>query len=106
MSVETLDDTAFKTTVENGETVVVKYFADWCGACRLISPKFKRLSEDERFTGIKFVEINAEKNPAARKWAGVKNLPFFATIKNGEIQFADCVAKEDKLVEILTQLNA
>ncbi|MGZ5282054.1 MAG: thioredoxin family protein [Bacteroidia bacterium] len=106
MAVETLDDTAFKTQIENGETIIVKYFADWCGSCRLISSKFKRLSEDERFTGIKFVEVDAEKNPAARKWAGVKNLPFFATVKKGEIQYADCVGKEEKLVEILTQLNA
>ena len=104
MAVETLNDTEFKQEIESGDTVIVKYFADWCGACRLISPKFKRLSEDERFTGIKFVEINAEKNPEARKWAGVKNLHFFATVKNREIQFADCVAKEEKLVEILTQI--
>ena len=106
MAVETLNDIGFKQEIETGENVIVKYYADWCGSCRLISPKFKRLSEDERFAGIKFVEIDAEKNPEARKWAGVKNLPFFATVKNGEIQFADCVGKEEKLVEILTQLKS
>jgi thioredoxin 1 len=83
MSVETLNDTGLQETLHANPKVVVKFFADWCGNCKLIAPKFARLSNEVE--GVKFVEINAEENPEARKLAGVTNLPFFASFRGGEL---------------------
>ena len=88
----------------NNEKVVVKYYADWCGSCKLFSPKFKRLSEDERFKGITFLDINAEHNPNARKLANVDNLPFFAIFKNGELIESKSTSKEEVFVELISKL--
>ena len=105
MAVEIVTDQEFKDEISGHDKVVIKYFADWCGNCRLFAPKFRRLSDDERFVGVHFLDINAEKNPEARKAAGVTNLPFFAIFKNGELLEGVPTSKEEAIVELIGKLN-
>ena len=105
MAVDVITDQDLQSTLESNDKIVVKFFADWCGSCRLFAPKFKRLSNDERFEGIKFLDINAEKNPEARKLANVTNLPYFAVFQNGELLDAVASSKEDEVVELIGKLN-
>ena len=104
MAIIKSDDTSFDEAVKNNEKVVVKYFADWCGSCKLFSPKYRRLSDDERFKDIIFLDIDAEHNPAARKIANVDTLPFFATFRNGTLVEATSTTKEETLVSLLENL--
>ncbi|MFN0049542.1 MAG: thioredoxin family protein [Cytophagales bacterium] len=97
-------DADFNKHLADHENVVVKYFADWCGTCKLFAPKFRRLSEEDRFTNITFIEINAEESPEARKIAGVNNLPFVATFKKGELFEAYATGKEEAVLEMLGKL--
>jgi len=99
------DDSSFDQQISNHNKVIVKYYADWCGSCRLISPKYKRLSEDERFKGIAFLDIDAEKNPEARKKGEVKNLPTFAVFKDGQLVTSLSASKEESVVELLQKLT-
>ncbi|MCW3126643.1 MAG: thioredoxin protein [Bacteroidetes bacterium] len=105
MAVALLTDADFQTNISQHDKVIVKYYADWCGSCKLFAPKFKRLSNDERYAGIEFIEINAETNPEARKAAGVDNLPFMATFKNGQLLQGDSTSKEEFVVEMLEKLK-
>ena len=63
--------------------VLVQYSAGWCGNCRIMKPKFRKFAEDH--DNVKFIVIDAEKNPESRKLAKVDNLPTFAAFKNGEL---------------------
>ncbi len=77
-----LEQDNLQTIISNNETVVVQYSATWCGNCRIMKPKVKKLaSENETIT---FVIADAEKFPESRKLATVDNLPTFATFKNGK----------------------
>ncbi len=87
--------------LQNNERVVVKFFADWCGNCRLFSPKFKRMADNEEFAGVAFIDVNAETSPEARKLAGVSNLPFFAVFKNGELVEGAATSKEEYVQEMI-----
>ncbi len=105
MAVDLITDNDFESILSNNKMVMVKYYADWCGSCKLFSPKFKRLSNDERFKGIAFIDVNAEENEGARKKAGVDNLPFFAAFKDGELLTSGATSKEDVVVEMLEKLK-
>jgi thiol-disulfide isomerase/thioredoxin len=104
MSVEVLNDQNFSSHLESNERVVVKYFANWCGSCKLFAPKFRRLSDSEDYSDVSFVDINAEENPEARKLAGVSNLPFFAVFKNGELLEGVATSNEAKVKELIEKL--
>ena len=67
--------------VGENRTVIVQYAASWCGNCRIMKPKFKKLALENE-TAI-FVIADAEKFPESRKLATVDNLPTFATFKDG-----------------------
>ncbi|MCO4291853.1 thioredoxin family protein [Solitalea sp. MAHUQ-68] len=104
MAVVVSTDQDFKNTLDTNAKVIVKYYADWCGSCKLFSPKYKRLSNDERFTNVVFLDINAEENEAARKLAGVDNLPFFATFNQGELVESSASSKEEVVVKMIENL--
>lgn len=82
MVVELKDD-SLQQFVSEEKNVIVQYSAGWCGNCRLMKPKFKKLATETE--GYKFVMVDAEKFPESRKMANVNNLPTFATFKNGEL---------------------
>ncbi|WP_400192870.1 thioredoxin family protein [Hymenobacter sp. B81] len=105
MAVTKASDAEFQQLLQDHDKVVVKYYADWCGNCRLFSPKFKRLSEHEANQGVAFLDVNAEHSPEARKAAGVTNLPFFAVFKGGELVDTVSASKEEAVVALLEKIR-
>lgn len=86
------------------ETVVVQYSAGWCGNCRLMKPKFKRLSAEQ--PNATFVVVDAEKFPASRKLAHVNNLPTFASFKNGVLLNQIQTNKEEQLKILIDEVTS
>ena len=105
MAVNTLEDNNFQDTIQNENKAVVKFYADWCGTCKLMKPKYKRLSEEEDYSDVDFYEVNAEHNPEARKAAGVSNLPFFAIYKDGQLVEGVSAGKEQAIRDLINKLN-
>lgn len=105
MAVITSTDDDFDDVIEQNKKVVIKYFADWCGSCKLFAPKYKRLSEDDQYNGITFLEVNAEENEFARRKSGVNNLPFFSIFKDGELVEGVATSKEEVVVDLINKLN-
>ncbi|MFT5817932.1 MAG: thioredoxin 1 [Bacteroidia bacterium] len=104
MSIVVATDNDFNDAIASNDKVVVKYFANWCGSCKLFSPKYKRLSNDERFSDVTFLDVNAEENPEARKVAEVNSLPFFAVFKRGKLLEGAATSLEPKVVEMIESL--
>ncbi len=69
--------------VAGNKTVVVQYSAGPCGNCRIMKPKFKKLSSENE--AVVFVIADAEKFPESRKLADVSNLPTFAAFVDGKM---------------------
>ncbi len=78
-----LKEDTLDSLVKENEKVIVQFSAGWCGNCRIMKPKFKKLST--RNDAIKFVMVDAEKNPESRKLAQVDNLPTFAIFVGGAL---------------------
>jgi thioredoxin 1 len=76
-------DADFLPLLAAHDKVVVKYYADWCGSCRLLAPGFARLAAQPENEAIAFLKVNSEFNPVARRLSGVSYLPFFAAFRAG-----------------------
>ena len=83
--------------------VVVQYSAGWCGNCRLMKPKFKRLSGEN--DAAVFVIADAEKFPLSRKLAAVNNLPTFASFSNGALVNQVQTNKEEQLKTLINEIT-
>ena len=78
-----LKEDILQELVNENDQVIVQYSAGWCGNCRIMKPKFKKMATENE--NITFVWIDAEKNPNSRQLADVSNLPTFARFKAGEL---------------------
>ena len=84
--------------------VVIMYYANWCGSCRLFKPKFEKISNKNEFKEIVFLTLNAEECPTMRKNSMVKALPFFASYKNGELFESTATLKEELTMNLANNL--
>ncbi|MBF6607608.1 MAG: thioredoxin family protein [Flavobacterium sp.] len=102
MLIELNEDT-LQDIVNSNEKVMVQYSASWCGNCRIMKPKFKKLaSENESMT---FVIVDAEKSPESRKLANVSNLPTFAAFVGGKLVKETQTNKADVLAELVDEVK-
>ena len=96
-----LEQDNLQDIINSNDTVIVQYSATWCGNCRIMKPKFKKLSTENE--GATFVIADAEKFPESRKLATVDNLPTFATFKNGKFKSQVQTNKFDVLKELVEE---
>lgn len=102
MLIELNEDTLSELVSQNNK-VVVQYSASWCGNCRIMKPKFKKMaSENEHVT---FVLVDAEKSPESRKMANVSNLPTFATFVDGVLVNQTQTNKAEVLAELIDEIK-
>jgi len=80
--VQELNNDNLAEIVSENKTVVVQYSATWCGNCRIMKPKFKKLATENE--NASFIIADAEKFPESRQLATVDNLPTFATFVDGK----------------------
>ena len=97
-----LNTDSLADVVNTNPKVVVQYMATWCGNCRIMKPKFKKLSTENE--SIEFVLIDAEKFPESRQLAQVDNLPTFATFVDGVKVNQTQTNKFDVLKELVNEI--
>lgn len=102
MLIELNEDTLANLVSENNK-VVVQYSASWCGNCRIMKPKFKKMATEH--DDMTFVIVDAEKAPESRKLANVSNLPTFATFHNGVLVSETQTNKADILGELVIEIK-
>ncbi len=84
MATKTVTDSSFQQDVLGASgPVLVDFWAEWCGPCRMIAPALEELSEElgDRVTVAK---LNIDENPDAPAKYGVRGIPTMILFKNGE----------------------
>ena len=103
MLIELNEDTLGALIAQN-EKVVVQFSASWCGNCRIMKPKFKKLASENE--DISFILVDAENFPESRKLANVSNLPTFATFVNGKLLNETQTNKAEVLTDLVNEIVA
>jgi len=83
MTVQKLNENNFHNTIANG-TVLVDFYADWCGPCRMVSPIIDEIAEERRDIAVGKVNVGDE-NALAVKY-GVMSIPTLIVFKDGKEQ--------------------
>lgn len=82
MAIIHANDDNFSSLTSNG-TVLVDFYADWCGPCRMLSPIIEDLASD--CNEVKFVKVNVDEAHDTAKTFGVMSIPTIILLKNGQI---------------------
>lgn len=98
-----LTEDKLQEIVNSNEKVMIQYGASWCGNCRIMKPKFKKLASEN--DAIPFYYVDAEKLPESRKLAKVDNLPTFAAFKGGALVNQVQTNKVDGLNDLFNEIK-
>ena len=83
MSVSIVNKNNFEQIRNSGKTVLLDFYADWCGPCRMVSPLIDQIAEEnpQYLVG----KINVDKEPELAQAFGVASIPTLVVLKNGEV---------------------
>ena len=99
-----LEEDILQEKVNTSSLAVVQYGANWCGNCKILKPKFKRLAQENAH--IEFYYVDAERLPESRKLANVSNLPTIAGFKDGQLVHQSQGNKIDSIIEVIDALTS
>lgn len=79
-----MNDKEFKDAIKKGP-ILVDFYADWCGPCRMLAPVLDELSKDPDFKEkLEFAKVSTEEYPELAEENGVQGIPCMIFFKNGK----------------------
>ena len=78
-----LTDETYDKVISETPTIIIDFYTDWCGPCRMMAPIVEQIAEE--YSGkVTFAKINAQHNPQSSLNLGITGVPTFIGYKNGK----------------------
>lgn len=103
-----ITDATFESEVINSDKpVLVDFWADWCGPCRMIAPSVKAISE-EYGDSLKVAKVDVDENPAVPGRYGIVGIPTLMVFKGGEVveRVTGALPKDAIVAKVLPHIDA
>lgn len=92
-----LNDKNFEEALNNNETLVVDFWATWCGPCRALGPIIENVAEKN--SNVAFGKVDVDNNPELCAKFNITSIPFVAKFKNGKLVDSFLGLRDEMFVE-------
>lgn len=101
MSIVTVNKDSFEAEVLKAEgTVLIDFFADWCGPCKMLSPVIDEIAEEQR--EVKVCKINVDQEPELAMRYGVMSIPTLVVIRGGnEVNKSVGLVSKEEILDLI-----
>ena len=105
MALEITDANFEELVLKSEKPVLVDFWAEWCGPCRMIGPVVEELSNDYAGTAV-IGKVNVDENPGVSAQFGIRSIPTIKGFTNGSEIFSESGLKqEDTILEMVGKFN-
>ncbi|GHV43906.1 thioredoxin [Bacteroidia bacterium] len=81
---QTFSDSSVKELINSGKPVVIDFWAEWCGPCRMVTPIIEELAKE--YEGrVEIGKLNVDDNAETPEEYGIRNIPTILFFKGGEL---------------------
>jgi thioredoxin 1 len=90
--------------INKGEKLIIEFWAEWCGPCRMMKPIFERIS-NENTSDVQMYTMNVDMNREVGASLGIRSIPTIKVINGGEVTETKVgMLNEGQLKYMLTEL--
>jgi thioredoxin 1 len=95
----------FQEVINSGKPVLVDFYADWCGPCKMMTPILKE-TKDSLGDKVTIIKVDIDRNREVAEHFQIQGVPTLILFKNGEVKWRQSgVVPANALVQVVNQYN-